>query len=348
MKIVIPDDFDRSYQGNPDVERLRRVGEVGIYTTRPEGRAAMLDRLRGADIIVGIRERTLLDAEALGELLQLQMVSVTGTGVPHIDLNAATKQGIVVTNTPGESAPSVAELTFGLMIGLSRQLPAIDREIRQGGWPEWVGHDLYEKRLGVVGLGEIGEKVARLGQAFGMDVVAWGPTLTDERARRHGVAFVTKSTLFATSDYVTVHLRLAEETRRLITARELALMKPSAYFINTARAAVVDNAALLGALREGRIAGAALDVHEQEPLPADSPWRQLDNVVLVSHRGWLTHETLGRFMRSAVDNVLNFLHGKPTNVVNEEVLLSHQVGGATESQGSAARGERPLWTHPTR
>lgn len=318
--IVVPDDYDRAYVSSPHLERLRARGEVRVYTDRAPDEAELLARLAPADILIPIRERTPLGAERLAALPRLRLISMTGTGVASLDVKAATARGVLVTNTPGMSVPAVAELTFGLAIALLRGLPAVDGWVRHGQWPQTLGRELHGKTLGVIGFGEIGRRVAAIGQAFGMTVVAWSRSLTHEAARAAGVTALDLPGLVATADVISVHVRSSPETRGLVSRELIGRMKPGAVFLNTARAAIVDEDALYEGLAAGRIAGAGLDVFGQEPLPPGHRWAGLDNVVLTSHRGWTTHETLDRFMAGAVDNALAFLAGTPRNVVNPEVL----------------------------
>ena len=320
MNFVIPDDYDQAYLGSPHVERLIPHGKVQVYTDPPRDEGELVERLRPAEVVIPIRERTPFTAERLLKLPSLRLISMTGTGVASIDLKTATVRRVVVTNTPGTSVPAVVELTFGLMIGLCRRLPAIDREIREGGWPRHVGSELSGKSLGIIGLGAIGSRVAEVAQAFGMEVCAWSPRLTADRARRHGVTPLPLAVLMARADFVSVHVRSLPATKGLVSRELIALMKPGACFINTARAAIVDEDALWEALSAGRLAGAGLDVFGQEPLPENHRWAGLPNVVLTSHRGWVTRETLDRFMAGAVENALAFLAGRPTNIVNPEAL----------------------------
>lgn len=324
MNFIIPDDYDRAYEESPHLARLEPHGEVRVYRDPPKDEATLIDRLRPAEVIIPIRERTPLTAERIAQLPKLKLISMTGTGVASIDLQAATSRGVLVTNTPGTSVPAVVELTFGLMLSLVRQIPAIDGRIRHGQWPELVGSELHGKTLGIVGLGVIGSAVTRVAGAFGMSVLAWGRTLTPERARTHGAAYVPLPELMARADFVSAHLRSIPATRGLVSRELIGLMKPSAYLINTARAAIVDEDALWDALKSGRLAGAGLDVFGQEPLSAGHRWAELPNVVVTSHRGWVTRETLDRFMARAVENVLAFLAGRPANVVNPDALTARR------------------------
>lgn len=320
MKIVIPDDFPPVYQDHPEVERLRQRGEVAIYNTKASSPAELIDRLRGAEVAINVRAYSVFDEPLLAALPELRIVSILGTGTDNFDLPACSRHGVVVTNCPGASTTSVAELTLALLLAAARHVALADRKVREGIWYHEHGFELRGKTLGVVGLGLIGQEVVRLGKALGMRVIAW--SFHDDAARQTalGIETVPLDDLLRQADVVSIHLRNSSEARGLIGRREIGLMKPSALLINTARAAIVDQDALLDALREKSIAGAGLDVFLQEPLPADNPWVKLDNVVLSPHVGWVTNEASERLARAPVDNVLSYLDGQPTNVVNPAAL----------------------------
>ncbi|HLE45083.1 MAG TPA: D-2-hydroxyacid dehydrogenase family protein [Methylomirabilota bacterium] len=317
---VVPDDHDRAYVASPHLERLRPHGKVRVHTEPPRDEADLLARLAPATVLIPIRERTPVTAARLAAMPALRLISMTGTGVASLDVAAATARGVLITNTPGTSVPAVVELTFGLAIALLRQIPSVDGGIRHGRWPQPIGRELYGKTLGVVGFGAIGRRVADLGGAFGMTVIAWSRSLDPGTARAAGVEAVSLPGLMAAADVVSIHVRATPETRGLVSRALIARMKPGAVLINTARAAIVDEDALHAALVAGRIGGAGLDVFGEEPLPADHRWGRLEHVVLTSHRGWTTQETLDRFMAGAVDNALAFLAGAPRNAVNPAVL----------------------------
>jgi phosphoglycerate dehydrogenase-like enzyme len=245
------------------------------------------------------------------------MVSILGTGTDNVDLVAARARGIVVTNTPGVGAPSVAELTFGLLLAVVRAIPLSDARLRQGTWQHVEGPELSGKTLGVLGLGAIGGRVARIGLGFGMRVIAWSFSADAARAAALGVELVERDDVFRAADVVSVHLRNTPEARGFVGARELGLMKASAVLLNTARGALVDQDALVAALRSGQIAGAGLDVYLEEPLvPEKNPFKDMPNVVLTPHVGAVTHEASARSRAMPVDNILAFLDGQPVNVVN--------------------------------
>jgi phosphoglycerate dehydrogenase-like enzyme len=320
---VVPDDYDGVYASSPHLDRLRGRGPVRVYGTPPGDEAELLARLAPARVLIPIRERTRISAARLAAMRDLRLISMTGTGVASLDVPAATARGVVITNTPGASASAVVELTFGLAIACLRRIPAVDRAIRQGEWPEVVGGELHGRTLGVVGLGEIGRRVAAVGRAFGMDVLAWSRRLTPEAAAAVGARAVPLPELMAGADVVSIHVRATAESRGLVSRELIGRMKPDAILINTARASLIDEDALHAALAAGRLAGAGLDVFGEEPLPPGHRWAGLGNVVLTSHRGWTTHETLDRFLAGAVDNALAFLDGQPRHVVNPEAL-SHR------------------------
>lgn len=320
MKIVIPDDFPPVYQDQPELGRLRELGETVVHGTKAASEDELIERLRGAEVAINVRAYSTFNERVVAALPDLRLVSILGTGTDNFDLPACSRHGVVVTNTPGASTTSVAELTIALLLAVARHVALTDRKVREGVWYHRLGFELRGKVLGVVGLGLIGSEVARIGKAFGMGVIAWSFRNDPARAAALGVKMVGLDDLLRRADAVTIHVRNSAEARGLVGRREIDLMKPSAVLINTARAAVVDQDALLDALREGRIAGAGLDVYLQEPLPADNPWVRLDNVVLTPHVGWVTHEASARLAAAPVDNVVSYLAGSPTNVVNPAAL----------------------------
>jgi phosphoglycerate dehydrogenase-like enzyme len=326
MKIVIPDDFPPVYQDHPEAARLGEYGEVVRYGSRAVSEEELIERLRGAAIALNVRAYSVFSERLVAALPELRLVSILGTGTDNVDLPACSRHGVVVTNTPGASTVSVAELTMALLLAVARHVAWSDRTVRAGAWEHRHGIELRGKLLGIVGLGLIGQEVARLGQAFGMRVIAWSFRQDPARAAALGadgplpVEMVPLEELLRRSDVVSLHLRSSAEARGLIGRRELGWMKSSAILINTARAAIVDEEALREALRDGRLAGAGLDVFAQEPLPPDHPWRLLDNVVLTPHVGWVTHEASARLAAAPVDNIVRYLAGDPTHVVNPAAL----------------------------
>jgi phosphoglycerate dehydrogenase-like enzyme len=318
VHIVIPDDYPPTYGSleQSDLRRLLTYGTISLHTTRACDRAELFSRIAPAEVIINVRAYTVLDDEAFAHAPRLKMVSILGTGTDNVDLEAASRRGISVTNTPGVGAPSVAELTIGLMFALVRSIPISDARLRQGTWQHVEGPELAGKTLGLLGLGAIGQYVARLGLGLGMRVIAWSYSPDLARAERLGVELVERDDVFRRADVLSVHLRNTPEVRGIVGARELALMKPSAYVINTARGALVDESALASALREDQIAGAALDVYTEEPLPpARNPFRELTNVVLTPHIAAVTREANTRSRAMPVDNIIAYIEGRPEHVV---------------------------------
>lgn len=321
MRFVIPDNYPPVYgDDHPAVAPLCERGTLTIHSTRFASQAELIERLQGAPIMINVRSYAIFDEPTLAALPDLRMISILGTGTDNVDLKAATRRGIVVTNTPGASSTSVAEMAIGLMFAVARNIVLSDRRLREGTWQHAIGPELYGKTLGLVGLGSIGSEVARLARGIGMKVLGWSFRQDPERARRLGVELVELDELLRTSDVISLHLRNSPQAAGIIGTRELGLMKPTAILINTARGALVDQAALVAALRERRIAGAGIDVFVPEPLPADSSFIGLDNVVLTPHAAAVTHEAQARLAQMPVDNIIAYLDGRPQNVVNPEAL----------------------------
>lgn len=320
MKIVIPDDYPPILSESDQLERLRAYGEVKLYNTKAESRNELVQRLKGAQIVINIRAYTVFDEELLDQLPDLKLISILGTGTDNVDLKAATRRKIVVTNTPGASTDSVAEHTLALLLSAARRVAFFDRNVRSGSWEHKLGIELRGKTIGILGLGKIGQRVAEIAKAFGMQVIAWSFTQDENRAKSCGAKLVSFEDIFSLSDVVSIHVRLSKQTEKLVGKKELSLMKPSAILINTARGAIVDEITLVEALKSGQIAGAGLDVFSQEPLPTDSPFLKLPNVVITPHLAWVTYEASARLAKMPVDNVINFLQGRPTFVVNPEAL----------------------------
>lgn len=264
------------------------------------------------EIVVAMRERTPFPASLLARLPRLRLLITSGMRNASIDLEAAARHGVTVCGTASNTEPPV-ELTWALILGLARNVVTESTAMRAGGpWQSTVGADLHGRTLGLLGLGKIGTRVARIGQAFGMDVVAWSQNLTAERAAEAGVrATATKEELLEASDFVSVHLVLSERTRGLLDADGLRRMRPTGYLVNTSRAAIVDQSALLRALRENWIAGAGLDVFDQEPLPDDHPLRTLPNVLALPHLGYVTRRNYEGYFQQAVEDITAFLSGSP-------------------------------------
>jgi phosphoglycerate dehydrogenase-like enzyme len=319
MDIVIPDDYPPMYVtvDHEDLRRLAPYGAVRLFPTRASDRAELFERIRTADVLINVRAYTVLDTEAFDQAPSLKMISILGTGTDNVDLPAARSRGIIVTNTPGVGAPSVAELTLGLMLAVTRAIPLSDRRLRQGTWQHVEGPELAGKTLGLLGLGAIGGYVARLGHGLGMRVIGWSFAHDLDRAARLGVELMERDEVLRRADVLSLHLRNTPAVRGLIGQRELAMMKPTAYLINTARGALVDEAALATALASGQIAGAGLDVYQQEPLALDqNPFKDLPNVVLTPHLGAVTREANTRSRAMPIDNIIAWAEGRSEHVVN--------------------------------
>lgn len=324
-RIAILDDYQGTVPSLPYWSRLSGRATVDAFRDTLTSQDDLARRLAPYEILVLIRERTRFPAPLLERLPALELLALTGRNSGHVDVAAATARGVLVAETEGSGGAAI-ELTIGLIIGAMRRIPQEDRALREGRWQTGLGVELAGKTLGILGLGRIGSRIAAFGRFLGMRVVAWGPTLTEERAAGSGVTRVPLETLFRESDVVSLHLRLSEQTRGLITGQHLSLMKPTAYLINTARGPLVDEAALITALRERRIAGAALDVYDIEPLFLNHPLLSLENIVLTPHIGYVTHEAYHAFFRQVAENIASYLNGQiPPRTVNPEALARRQA-----------------------
>ncbi len=313
MRVALLDDYQSVALSCADWGSLPD-SEVYAYSDHLNDEGAVAERLREYDAVVLMRERTPFRRSLIERMPNLRLIVTTGARNAAIDVAAARERGIVVCGTRGLNYPT-AELTWGLILALLRRIPHEDMAVRHGAWQTTLGVGLQGKTLGVVGLGNLGGQVAAVGRAFGMQVVAWSKNLTTERAAAAGARLVTKDELLATADVVTIHLVLSDRTRGLIGARELGLMRPAAYLVNTSRGPIVDEAALVAALTSGAIAGAGLDVFETEPLPPGHALLGLDNVVLTPHLGYVTREGYELFYGDALDDVHAFVGGTPVRTI---------------------------------
>ncbi len=312
MKVVVLDDYQRRAA---DFAAWESLGcEVEFVHNHVVG-DALVEILAGADVVVAMRERTPFGADLLERLPDLRLLVTTGAANASIDVAAAQRLGITVCGTRSLPGPA-AELTWTLILGLLRQLPAAEAGIRAGGWQNTIGFDLAGRTLGLVGLGRLGSRVARVGLAFEMEVLAWSQNLDPEAARAQGVTPVSQDELLARSDVVSLHLRLSDRTRGIIGAEQLRAMRPTAYLVNTSRGPLVDEDALLAALHGGWIAGAALDVYDEEPLPEDHPLRWAPGTLLTPHLGYVTEGGYRLFYGDAVDDIRAWLDGTPVRVVS--------------------------------
>lgn len=316
LRCAVLDDFQNAATASADWSPLADRVEVVSYAEHFATEDALAAALADADIVVTLRERVRFPASLLDRLPRLKLLVASGMRNSVIDYAAARANGVTVCGTESSSTPPV-ELTWALLLGLARGLVQENDALRSGGpWQSTVGADLYGRRLGLLGLGRIGSRVARVGLAFGMEVTAWSQNLTKERADEVGVTLApTKESLLATADFVSVHLALSDRTRGLLGAPELALMKPTAYLVNTSRAAIVDQDALLTTLHEGRIAGAGIDVFDTEPLPADHPMRTAPRLLATPHLGYVSRANYERYYGQAVEAIEAYLAGAPIRLL---------------------------------
>ena len=306
LKVVVPDDWPPVLAASAGFPKLRELANVEYFDTLPGSEASLIERIHDAEVVINLRSSSRFTEEVFRHCPRLRLVSLWGTGTDNVDLTAGAKHGVTFTNTPGVSAFSVAEHALALMLAAARRIPTQDAAVRAGAWPRGQGIELRGKLLGIVGLGAIGRRFAELGRAIGMRVVAW--TMHPNAAL--GIDLLELDQLLRSSDVVSIHLRLSPQTVGLIAAREFALMKPTTLLINTARGAIVDEAALLEALSTKRIAAVGLDVFTTEPLPRGHPLTQLPNVVLTPHSAGITPEALEAGLQMAIENVRNFLAGQ--------------------------------------
>ena len=315
VKIAVLDDYQGVALRMADWSALKETAEITVFRDHLADPAAVVERLKPFDVVCVMRERTPLARSSIEQLPNLKLIASTGQRNASIDLAAAKERGITVCGT-GYTPHAAAELTWALILALVRHVPAEAASLRSGRWQVSVGGDLAGKTMGVLGLGRIGARIAQVACAFGMEVFAWSQNLTSEMAREHGARLVTKQELFRAADILTIHLVLSPRTKGIAGAAELQLMKPTSYLINTSRGPLVDESALIAALKNRRIAGAALDVYDAEPLPESHPFRSLDNVLATPHVGFVTDDTYKVFYRDTVENIAAWLGGTPLRVLN--------------------------------
>ena len=311
VKIVVPDDNPSVFKDTEAQRRLEKSGDVTLYTSDAADAPALIERLKGAAIAVNIRGRTKFTREGMAALPELRLISIWGTGTDNMDLAAARELGVCIMNTPGVGAIAMAEGTLALMLAAAKRTAQIDADVKRGTWPRVRHVQLHGKVLGIVGTGAIGRQMARLGRGIGMEVIAWTYHPDEAVAREIGFRYVGLEELLRTADVVSLHVRLSPEATGMIGRAQLALMKPTAILVNTARGAVVDHAALVEALRDGRLAAAGIDVYPVEPVPANDPILSLSNAVLSPHAAGATPEAGLAGMILSADNVADFLAGRP-------------------------------------
>jgi phosphoglycerate dehydrogenase-like enzyme len=307
MKVVILDDYQNVVLEMADWSPVARRAEITVFNDHVADPDAVVERLLPFDVICVMRERTPLPRAVIEHLPRLKLIASTGSRNASIDMTAAEEHGIHVTATGYRSTPTI-EMTWALILASARHIVRESSSVREGGWQTSVGAELDGKVLGVLGLGNIGGQVARIGLAFGMKVIAWSQNMTPQIAEAAGAALVTKDELFRQADVVTIHLILSKRTRGLVGAADLALMKPTSWLINTSRGSIVDDGALVQALTARTIAGAALDVFDTEPLPADHPFRSLENVLATPHIGYVAEDLYRTFYGDAAVSIAGWLN----------------------------------------
>jgi phosphoglycerate dehydrogenase-like enzyme len=305
LRIAVLDDYQNVALQFADWSAIEKQAQITVFNEHLSGNV-LLEKLAGFEVLCVMRERTPLDRELLGRLPHLKLIVSTGMRNASLDIKACEELGIKVAMTEYVEG-GAPELTWALLMAMARHIPAEAQNIKTGGWQTTIGVDLKGKTLGIVGLGRVGSKIAQYAKAFEMKVIAWSENLTEEKAHRAGAELVSKERLFAAADFVTVHLVLSGRSRGIIGAGELALMKPSSYLVNTSRGPLIDEAALVAALENKQIAGAALDVYDTEPLPGGHVLRTLDNVLATPHIGYVTGETYRVFYRDTVKAITDWL-----------------------------------------
>jgi phosphoglycerate dehydrogenase-like enzyme len=324
LKIAILDDYLNLALQCADWDRLKGVADITVFD-RHLTEAEAAEVLQPFDVLCTMRERMALPRTLLERLPALKLILIVGAQLAVLDMDAATARGVTVCHSDVEGAPyrsvtyAAPELAWGLVIAAARGIAHEHEGMRRGRWQSGAGTLLAGQTLGLLGLGRIGRRLARYARAFDMPVIAWSQNLTDEAAAAEGAVRVDKDDLFARADVLSIQVRLSERTRGLVSARELALMKPAAFLVNTARGPIVDEAALVSALRARRIAGAALDVFDVEPLPVGHPLRSLDNVTLTPHQGYATRQSLEAYYGDMPEAIAAFAAGRPIRVANPQV-----------------------------
>ena len=342
-RVAVLDDFEKIADTVPAYERLKARADVTILRQRLDTSEKLVAALKDFNVLLLMRERTSFSEKEYGQLPNLKFIAQTGRTGRHLDLPAATKFGIAVSGTPSDTGTTTKELTIGLILALLRKIPQVNQRMREEVWPAITGRMLEGKTAGVLGLGRIGGEVARILKVFNTRVLAYSRTLTPEKAAATGAECVSQETLLQESDIVTIHIPLNTHTRGTIGEKEFALMKPGAVLVNTARGPIVSEPALIKALERGQLGGVGLDVYDIEPLPLDHPLRRFDNAILMSHRGYATHEILSERYEQAMENILKFMDGKRAQ------LLEPRSTGRKVRRGrrSAAKKTRDLLTKGT-
>lgn len=333
MRVVVLEDYLNYAATSACIEPLKRRGEVVCYVEPAQSEAENIERMAGADFVIPVRNRVRFNDSLLSQIGHVKLISQTGPWLSHIDLAAAKRYGIAVARCPDDGDEVVktgtAEQTWNLILALMRDTELNQQTMRAGGWQIKAGRGLAGKTLGILGPGKIGSRVARVGLAFDMRVIAWSRSLTPEKAREIGIEAVSFDNLLTQSDVISIHIPLTDESRGLIGAREFAMMKSTAVVVISSRGGVLDERALLDALQNQRIAGAGFDVYPKEPLPKDHPLRSLPNVVMQPHMGGYTEEGYGWKFIPAVGNILAFIDGRPQNLAGDRDIDRQRQRQAT-------------------
>ena len=315
LRCAILDDYQNVALTFADWSKVKGDVEIRVFNEHLGSQDKVIAALKGFAIVCAMRERTAFPRAVIEALPDLKLLITTGMRNASIDLVAAKARGVVVCGTSA-FGNATAAIAVGLMLELTRHIGYENARLKAGAvWQTTIGLDLEGMTLGLLGLGKLGSRVAAIGKALGMNLIAWSQNLTPERCQEVGVEYVSRDDLFRRADFLSIHLQLSPRTRGLIGARELGLMKPSAFLINTSRGPIVDEAALLAALRDKKIAGAGLDVFDTEPLPLDHPLRKMNNVVLTPHLGYVSEQNYRHYFAGVVEDIRGFLDGKPVRVM---------------------------------
>jgi phosphoglycerate dehydrogenase-like enzyme len=315
IKIAVLDDYQHNAESLANWPSLEPAAKTVFFHDHVEDIDQLVTRLELFSVVVLIRERTRFGADLIGRLPNLKLILTIGMANASIDLGAAKARNIVLSGTDGRDPEATPILTWALILGITRNLYSEAASLRAGGWQVGIGIDLTGKTLGLLGLGRIGQVMARYAAAFKMRAIAWSQNLTADKAAQHGAERVEKEDLFRQADILSIHVRLGDRTRDLVGERELSLMKPTAYLVNTSRGPIVSEPALIGALQTGKIKGAAIDVFDKEPLPPNHPFRFLPNVLATPHIGYVTENTYADAFQQIVENIAAWLEGKPRRVI---------------------------------
>ena len=315
VRAAILDDYQNVAMGLADWSPIAKDVEIKVFNKPFGSQDEAIKALQGFAIVVGMRERTPFPRKVVEALPDLKLLITTGARNNSFDVKACAERGVTVCGTGAAGSPTTG-IAFGLMLELTRRIGFENARLKAGApWQMTIGRDLDGLTLGILGLGKLGQRSAAVGKAFGMKTIAWSQNLTDERAKAAGTDYVSKDDLFRTADFVTIHLVLSDRSRGLVGAKELGLMKKSAYLINTSRGPIVDEKALIATLQSGSIAGAGLDVFDIEPLPLDHPFRKMDNVVITPHLGYVSEQNYRKYFPDIVEDIRAWLDGKPVRVI---------------------------------